>query len=602
MAADGLAPKVDIAALKRKYAEERAKRLRPDGNAQYIELKDQWASYLEDPHLPVQPRDRKTDHVTFAFVGGGFAGLVTGARVKEAGITDYRIIEKGGDFGGTWYWNRYPGAQCDTASMIYMPLLEETGHMPTEKYAHGPEILEHCRRIGRQYELYDNTLFHTEVESLVWDDAASVWVISTNRGDRFTAQYVGLGTGPLHVPKLPGIPGIDRFQGKSFHTSRWDWSYTGGDDQGAPMDGLKDKRVAIIGTGATAVQIVPHLAKAAGTLYVCQRTPSSIDVRNNEPIDPDWFEGIATPGWQKRWLESFTANQTMGEEVEDLVKDGWTELSRRIRAKVSELPRDQMTPENMMAAYEDSDFEKMEEIRQRVDTIVADQDTAQKLKAWYRQLCKRPCFHDAYLQAFNEPGTVLLDTDGQGVEEITETGIVVAGQHYEVDCIVYASGFEVGTPFERRNGFDPVGRNGVSLSEYWADGMRTLHGLNVHGFPNAFLVQASQAANFISNYPHNLTEAGTTIATILTEAEKQGAKVIEADKAAEDAWVGIIAKNAGMMIGGPDCTPGYYNNEGQPMDERARLAAGYPSGPVAFFKYIDNWRTAGDFKGLNFTS
>ncbi|MFC6197541.1 flavin-containing monooxygenase [Ponticaulis profundi] len=602
MPADGLATRVDKEALKRKYAEERAKRLRPDGNAQYIELKDQWASYLEDPHLPVQPRDPKTDHVTFAFVGGGFAGLVTGARLKEAGITDYRIIEKGGDFGGTWYWNRYPGAQCDTASMIYMPLLEETGHMPTEKYAHGPEILEHCRRIGRQYELYDNTLFHTEVESLVWDDAASVWVISTNRGDRFTAQYVGLGTGPLHVPKLPGIPGIDRFQGKSFHTSRWDWSYTGGDDQGAPMDGLKDKRVAIIGTGATAVQIVPHLAKAAGTLYVCQRTPSSIDVRNNEPIDPDWFEGIATPGWQKRWLESFTANQTMGEEVEDLVKDGWTELSRRIRAKVSELPRDQMTPENMMAAYEDSDFEKMEEIRQRVDTIVADQDTAQKLKAWYRQLCKRPCFHDAYLQAFNEPGTVLLDTDGQGVEEITETGIVVAGQHYEVDCIVYASGFEVGTPFERRNGFDPVGRNGVSLSEYWADGMRTLHGLNVHGFPNAFLVQASQAANFISNYPHNLTEAGTTIATILTEAEKQRAKVIEADKAAEDAWVGIIAKNAGMMIGGPDCTPGYYNNEGQPMDERARLAAGYPSGPVAFFKYIDKWRTAGDFKGLNFTS
>ena len=252
MPADGTTLRVDKAALKKKYAEERAKRLRPDGNAQYIQLKDQWASYLEDPHLPVQPRDPVTDHVTFAFIGGGFAGLVTGARLKEAGITDYRIIEKGGDFGGTWYWNRYPGAQCDTASMIYMPLLEETGHMPSEKYAHGPEILEHCRRIGRQYALYDNALFHTEVESLIWDDAASVWVISTNRGDRFTAQYIGLGTGPLHVPKLPGIPGIDRFQGKSFHTSRWDYDYTGGNAHGG-LDGLRDKRVAVIGTGATAV-------------------------------------------------------------------------------------------------------------------------------------------------------------------------------------------------------------------------------------------------------------------------------------------------------------------------------------------------------------
>ncbi|CAN0517487.1 unnamed protein product, partial [Scytosiphon promiscuus] len=190
-----------------------------------------------------------TDHVKFAFIGGGFAGLVVGARLKRAGIDDVRIVEKGGDVGGTWYWNRYPGAQCDTASMIYMPLLEETGHMPTEKYAHAPEIRDHCKRIASQFDLYDKALFHTEVTALEWSDAASHWLVCTSRGDAFTAKYVGMGTGPLHVAKLPGIPGIESFGGKAFHTSRWDYDYTGGDPSGAHMDKLADKRVALIGTG-----------------------------------------------------------------------------------------------------------------------------------------------------------------------------------------------------------------------------------------------------------------------------------------------------------------------------------------------------------------
>ena len=349
-------------------------------------------------------RAPKTDHVTFAFIGGGFAGLATAARLSEAGIKDVRIIEKGGDFGGTWYWNRYPGAQCDTASLIYMPMLEETGHMPSEKYAHAPEILAHCQRIGKQFGLYDHALFHTIVESLEWDEAKSRWNIRTNRGDAFTAQFLGMGTGPLHVPKLPGIPGIESFKGHSFHTSRWDYDYTGGDPRGALMEKLADKRVGIIGTGATSVQCVPYLARACKELYVFQRTPSSVDVRANAPIDPDWFSEIATPGWQQRWLENFTANQAGGGAEEDLVMDGWTDLSRRIRAKIMLLPREQRTLPNMRAAFEDSDFEKMEEIRNRVDALVSDRETAGKLKAWYGQLCKRPCFHDAYLQAFNTPG------------------------------------------------------------------------------------------------------------------------------------------------------------------------------------------------------
>jgi cation diffusion facilitator CzcD-associated flavoprotein CzcO len=435
-------------ALHRKYREERDKRLRTDGNDQYLQLRGRFAHYAIDPYTPVTPRGPRTDHVTFAFIGGGFAGLVTGARLVEAGVRDVRIVEKGGGFGGTWYWNRYPGAMCDTASMVYMPLLEETGHMPSEKYAHGPEILEQCERIGRQFGLYDNALFHTEVTDLSWDDTSKVWTIRTDRGDAFTAQFVGLGTGPLHVPKLPGIPGIESFKGHAFHTSRWDYEYTGGDRFGAPMTKLKDKRVAVIGTGATAVQCVPPLARDCGGLWVFQRTPSSVDVRANAPIDRKWFEGIATPGWQERWLENFTANQAGGTASEDLVQDGWTDLARRIRARVMKLPRDQMTVSNMLAAFEDSDDEKMTEIRARVDSIVKDPDTASKLKAWYRQLCKRPCFHDEYLQAFNQPNVHLVDTDGKGVERITERGVVVDGIEVAVDCIIFASGFEA---FTRRH-------------------------------------------------------------------------------------------------------------------------------------------------------
>ncbi|MEL6692830.1 MAG: NAD(P)/FAD-dependent oxidoreductase [Pseudomonadota bacterium] len=592
---------LDKDALKKKYAEERDKRVRADGNDQYVRLEGRFEDLAADPYTPWKDRDPVTDHVTFAFIGGGFAGLVVGARLKEAGIDSVRIIEKGGDFGGTWYWNRYPGAQCDTASMIYLPLLEETGHMPTEKYVHAPEIRAHCGRIGTQFDLYEDALFHTEVTGLEWQEDTSRWLVKTSRGDAFTAKYIGMGTGPLHVAKLPGIAGIEKFKGKSFHTSRWDYGYTGGSPDGAPMDKLGDKRVAIIGTGATAVQAVPHLAKATKELLVFQRTPSSIDVRNNEPIDPDWFDSIATPGWQKRWFDNFVDNQSQGFPEEDYVMDGWTELSRRIREKVRQLPPTQWTPDSLLQAFEDADFEKMEEIRQRCETVVEDDKTAEELKAWYRQLCKRPCFHDQYLQAFNEPGTQLVHTDGQGVSEITETGLIANGKEYEVDCIVYASGFEVGSEYTERAGFDPVGRDGLSLSKAWEDGMRTLHGVHVNGFPNAFIVQPSQAANLISNVPHNIVDHADTISTIVAHAESREFRTIEPSQEAQDAWVEMVLSGQGMLIGNTECTPGYYNNEGAGLTEKNRHGLGHPGGAKAYFAHIAAWRESGEFKGLDFS-
>jgi cation diffusion facilitator CzcD-associated flavoprotein CzcO len=587
----------DAEALRRKYAEERDKRLRPDGPDQYLRLTGDLARFRDDPHTPWIERAPRTDHRTVVCVGGGFAGLVAGARLREAGV-DVRIIDKGGDFGGTWYWNRYPGAQCDTASMVYLPLLEETGHMPTEKYVHGPEILAHCQRIGRRFGLYDDVLFHTEVTGLTWDEARANWVIETSRGDRMTARFVVLGTGPLSVPKLPGIAGIGSFLGHSFHTSRWDYDYTGGGPGGAPMDRLADQRVGIIGTGATAVQCVPHLSAACRELYVFQRTPSSVDARNNHPIDPRWFAEVATPGWQRRWMENFTDNQSGGTADEDLVQDGWTDIARRVRAKIAALPPDGRSPAAMVAAFEESDFEKMDEIRARADAIVRDPDTAQKLKAWYRQLCKRPCFHDAYLQAFNDPATRLVDTDGKGVQQVTATGVVVAGRKYELDCIIYASGFEVGTPYTRRAGFEVTGRGGGTLSSYWADGMRTLHGVHSRGFPNLMFVQPTQGANLISNVPHNIVDSARTIAATVRHALDHGFTAVEPSRDAEDAWVRLLLSGPGSMIGGPDCTPGYYNNEGQ--DPGAFLGRGYPYGPSAYFAYIDKWRAAGTFDGLEF--
>ena len=592
----------DREALRIKYREERDKRLRPDGPDQYLEPTGSFAYLEEDPYTSRVDRAPLTDHVKLLFIGGGFAGVCIGARLREASFDDFRIIEGAGDFGGVWYWNRYPGAMCDTAAMVYLPLLEETGHMPSQKYVQAPEIWNHAKRIAEKYDLYERAVFSTHVRTLTWDESTSVWIVETDRGDRFTARYVATATGPLNRPKLPGIPGIEEFTGHSFHTSRWDYAYTGGSYEGAPMEKLADKRVAIIGTGATAVQCIPPLGRDSKDLFVFQRTPSAIDERNNHPIDPEWFTSLGE-GWQTKWLRNFLLLQSGGFADEDLVMDGWTDISKRIRDRMVEAIANgaEFTPESFRKAYEDSDDEKMEEIRRRVDAIVANPEAAAGLKAWYRQLCKRPCFHDEYLQTFNRPNVHLVDTNGKGVERIDATGLWVDGVHYEVDCIIYASGFEVNTEYTRRAGFEIIGRHGVTLTDKWADGMQSLHGMHVHGFPNLFIVGFAQASNFVSNVTSNYPDIGLTMAAILGESERRGARVIECTPEAERDWVAQIESAPVRIIGGSECTPGYYNNEGRPLERRHKLnGSGYPLGPAAWFDYIAQWRSTGEFEGLEF--
>ncbi len=499
---------LDREALRVKYREERDKRVRPDGVAQYVEPTGRFAHLHEDPYVERVEREPLTDHVTLLMVGGGFAGLSVGARLREAGFDDFRILEGGGDFGGVWYWNRYPGAMCDSAAMVYLPLLEETGYMPTNKYVQAPEIWGHAVRIAKHFDLYDKAVFSTQVTTMTWNEVEKHWLVSTDRGDRITAKYVAMGTGPLNRPKLPGVPGLDSFGGHTFHTSRWDYEYTGGSYEGAPMSQLADKRVGIIGTGATAVQCVPPLGRDAKELYVFQRTPSAVDARNNHPIDPDWYATLG-PGWQREWLLNFATLQAGGWAEEDLVHDGWTDISQRIRDRMVERQDGDktMTFEAFIAAYEDSDDEKMEEIRRRAEAIVERPDTAANLKAWYRQFCKRPCFHDEYLQTFNRPSVHLVDTDGKGVERIDENGVWAGGLHYDLDCVIFASGFEFNTDYTQRSGFEIIGRGGRTLTEKWADGMESYQGMHVHGFPNMFVIGFLQGGSLGANVTSNYTEA-----------------------------------------------------------------------------------------------
>ncbi len=589
----------DPDALRAKYRAERDKRLRADGNDQYLEVEGAFAHFIDDPYVaPGFSRAPLDDDVRVAVIGGGFGGLLAGARLRQAGVDDIRIIETGGDFGGTWYWNRYPGAMCDVESYIYLPLLEELAYVPKEKYARAPEILAHSRAIGEKYELYRDACFQTEVTELRWDEARARWILSTNRGDRIKARFVCMPNGPLNRPKLPGIPGIESFRGHSFHTSRWDYAYTGGDADGN-LVGLRDKRVGIIGTGATAVQCVPHLGESARQLYVFQRTPSSIDVRANRPTDPEWTNSLS-PGWHQHRMNNFNILVSGGFQAEDLVADGWTDIIRKLLVMVQE-DSGGNAARDIMKTMELADFQKMEQIRARVDQLVKDPATAEALKPWYRQFCKRPCFHDEYLQTFNRPNVTLVDTKGAGVERVTETGVVAGGVEYELDCLIYATGFEVGTAYTRRAGYELYGRDGKSLTESWAAGVRTLHGMHVRGFPNC-LIMGNQQGGFTVNYPHMLNEQSQHIAYIVKHAIDHGARSIEVSAAAEAEWVDTIIRLA--RLGQQfleDCTPGYYNNEGKP-GERSGQNGFYGGGSEAFFKILRDWRAEGELKGLDLES
>ena len=610
--------------LRQKYREERDKRLRPDGNDQYQEVKGDFSYFVEDPYVEEKmERAPLKLHTEIAIIGGGFGGMLAAARIREVGFDDFKIIEKGGDFGGTWYWNRYPGASCDIESYIYFPLLEETGFIPKRKYTNAPETLEYCGVIAEKFKLYENSILQTEVTETKWSDDSGLWTIKTNKGDEITANFVVHSNGPLNRPKLPAIHGINDYKGHTFHTSRWDYAYTGGSSHG-DLSNLKDKKVAIIGTGATAVQCVPHLGASAEKLYVFQRTPSSIDVRNNQPTDPNWIS-TQPKGWHDERRKNFETLLTGGMVKEDLVSDGWTEAFRLLfgnlrnkapsklqmaswavsgifslkmyksgfKAYMTKKVTDAMDLRNAMQM---ADFQKMEKVRARADEVVEDKDTAESLKPYYNQFCKRPCFHDEYLKTFNNPNVELVDTDGKGLEEITAEGIVFEGKLYEVDCIIFATGFEVGTDYSRRAGYQIHGTDGLTVSKKWENGLATFHGMHSRGFPNSFFFGPAQSG-FTATYTYSLDEQSIHLAHILKTAKDKGAKRIEASQEAEEEWIQTIIEKARLTAEFQEnCTPGYYNNEGKVNQTPQNNT--YGGGPIEFFSLMEKWRAKGNLEGL----
>lgn len=542
--------------IKGKFKQARDVRLdyRPPGTEQFTsEFSGELAKYAVDPYAKVvEQREPITDQVEVLFIGGGFSALLTSARLREHGLESIRIVERGSDVGGTWYWNRYPGAACDVVSYDYLPLLDELDYVPVDHYSRGPEIFGHCQKIAKKYNLYELAVFNTTVTETIWNEEEQLWHVKTDRGDVMRAQFVICANGTLAKPKLSTIKGMTSFAGHSFHTSRWDYDYTGVD-----LENLKDKVVGIIGTGASAVQIVPELAKNAKQLYVFQRTPSSIDVRDDWPTDPNWARKLE-PGWQA----------TRRAKVLAVVENS---LEKRAAKGAT-------SPEEKLRKQENANIDYMMRIHRRIDKIVDDQETADALKPWYMFMCKRPCFHNDYLPAFNRPNVQLVDTKGEGITEIGPKGPVFNGKKYDVDVLIYATGFEV-----QQTGIynTIVGEANVNLQDKYADGIRTLLGIHTTGFPNLFIMGGYQAS-FQFNLTDMLQTQGDHIAACIDYVRSNGYHSLDVSDEAEQWWVDEVINHRGKTTRSEECTPGYYNMEG---DSQRRQDGNYNGGFRQYFEH-----------------
>jgi len=547
--------------IKAKFAEERELRLgyRPPGTEMYRDLDGAMAELERDPYaddwVEREPiNDTDTDGVEVLFIGGGFSALLTSARLREKGVESIRIVERGADVGGTWYWNRYPGVACDVVSYDYLPLLDEMDYVPSRHYAGGAEILGHCQAIAKKYDLYDLAVFQTTVTSTIWDADAQRWNVTTDRGDRMHAKFVVCANGTLAKPRLARIDGMETFKGRSFHTSRWDYDFTGED-----LEKLGDVRVGIIGTGASAVQIIPNLGKTAKEVYVFQRTPSSIDIRDDWETKEEWAAKLE-PGWQAKRRAKIVSKLRDQAERKGQLRGG-------------------ITQEEKVRRQENNNIDHMMRIHQRIDETVEDPATADALKPWYMLMCKRPCFHNEYLPTYNRPNVHLVDTHGKGITEIGEKGPIFDGVEYEVDLLIYATGFEV-----QQTGIynQIIGENGVDLNDKYAEGIRTMFGIHSAGFPNMFIMGGYQAS-FQFNLTDLLSVQGDHISTCIDHARSHGYDTIDVTHEAEERWVQEVISHRGKTTRNAECTPGYYNFEGQ---ENRRQDGNYNGGFPAYIDHI----------------
>jgi len=536
------------------------------GAADYITMEGEFAKYLEDVYSapPVQ-REELTDECEVLVIGAGFGALMLWYKLQKAGFTDVRFCEKGGDVGGTWYWNRYPGIACDVESYSYLPLLEEMGYFPSMKFASGFEILEYCQTMAERYGLYDRCLFHTTVTQTVWDEAAARWIVRTDRGDAMKARYVVLANGILTTPKLAKIDGMETFKGDAFHTSRWNYNVD-----------LEGKRVGIIGTGATAVQVVPELAKVVKDLYVFQRTPSTIDVRDQRITTQEEIEAWKQePDWAKKRRERLA-----------MISSGRTALQGNddfLSGKVS-APKEKRTYEREISQEEliqkqlNTNFRIMEQIRARIDAVVKDPKVAEILKPYYAYGCKRPTFHDEYLPSFNLPNVHLVDTAPRGVSLINERGVVHEGVQYDLDVLIYATGFQ----WMGAGSFNMiVGREGKTLRDKWKEGgVKTFLGLHTHGFPNLFIMSGPQSGGAQFNFTRGLEGHTDYVVWMLQRMKTTNARTIDITSESEIAYAQHCAEADIRTRPLRDCLS-YYNGDGNA--EPGSLA--YYGGPQKWHEF-----------------
>lgn len=592
---------VDIEGLRERYKHEREKRLQKDGQSQYVRPTGaNVADYSIDPHKEMAPREPITDEIDVVIIGAGWGGVMAGYYLKQQGVSSFCNVDTAGDFGGVWYWNRYPGIQCDNESYIYLPLLEETGFMPSKKFADGWEIQGYTRQIAEQFEFDDKAIFHTQINSMKWDEDIKRWRVGTNRGDEIKARFVIVANGVLNMPKLPGIKGMDQFKGKLFHSARWDYDYTGGEYGNPKLEKLRDKTVALVGTGATSIQLVPYLAEYAKKLYVVQRTPSCVDARPNPPTDPEWQASLQ-PGWQQERMDNFHkgAMESYGPGETDLVCDFWTEISRNMKAELEAEGWPELSIEEFMTRRDQMDYRVMERMRARVEELIDDPDTAEALKPYYRFMCKRPLSSDTFYPAFNQDNVELIDvSETKGLQELTEKGFIANGEEYDADCIIFASGFEVTSDLDRRWGIEPFeGVDGLSIYDHWRDGPKTLHGTMTHGFPNQFFIGYIQGG-LNASVTEQFGKQGKHIAYIIAEALRRDAVRVETTQEAQDAYVDHFeATTIDQSDFLNSCPPSYFNNEGASENKWA-LFRPWGAGWHDFQRMVAEWRDSGEMAGL----
>ena len=595
------AAEIDIQAMRERYQQEREKRLFKEGQKQYVRPAGGAVSdYATDPYTPVKPREPMYDDIDVVVLGAGWGGVMAAYYLSQQGVDNFRCIDTAGDFGGVWYWNQYPGIQCDNESYCYLPLLEQTGFMPSKKFADGWEIQGYTRKIAEEYGFADKAIFHTQITSLLWDESLQRWRVGTNRGDDIKARFVVMANGVLNMPKLPSIEGMEKFKGKLFHTARWDYQYTGGSYGDPRLEKLRDKKVALVGTGATSIQAVPHLAEYCEHLYVVQRTPSCVDARPNPPTDIEWQQSLA-PGWQAERQDNFHrgAMEAYGPDDVDLVCDFWTEISRNMQRELIAEGWPVLSMEESLARREVMDHRVMERMRRRVDELVEDPATAEALKPYYNFMCKRPLSSNGFYPAFNQNNVELIDVaETKGLQLLTENGFIANGKEYEADCIIFASGFEVTSALERRWGIDKVeGRDGRSIYDHWRDGPKTLHGTMTHGFPNQFYIGYIQGG-LNASVTEQFGRQGEHIAYIIAETLKQGATTVEPSKQAMDSYTDHFEKT---MIDNSDflnvCPPSYFSNEGA-SSHKWGLFRQWGGGWHDFQRMLKAWREAGAMEGL----